>query len=294
MVRMPRQIPFSTGTIFRQGYNCALYVDIEARELTIRGRISGLSSGQEATAAATPERTTGREVHCISVKPWTLPRHIGPLTAVQAIIIADDQAATDLNHLQWKALAEWVSQGGTVFIPMSLNEAEERLLKAAPLRGLAAGLSEDDSVRQVGLGCIRRYAGTLRKDEDADARRVLAESIAHIRKNEIYSHQSIGNGTAHGNMATRNRLRVIGFFAVYMFLSGIVPLVLVRSSKKRIAIFTATIVVSAAGLAGLLDGYLRSSKGNIHLTTIAKLTPGGAIEVGNVSAQSAGGRSSMV
>lgn len=288
-----RQLPIATGSDFDPNINFVLFLDVQGRRLPLKDPENNQTFYNDGEPHVAPAH--GRPVRCLSAKPWQIPRHPGPLSPLQAIIIQDDETANELNHLQWRALAEWMCQGGTIFVPESSTLVPEQLLKASPLGNSPPVQLESFSTTRVGLGSIRTYPSSLLREDSEDLRGEITGTIARLDQNELVSAaRRAGPGYRDGKNSSRNRLRVLAFFGIYTLLTGIVPLVFFRIERKRIAILTTTIVLAATIMAGLLGAFLRTSEGDLNLVTIAELSPGGAVEVANIIVQSAGGRETEV
>lgn len=71
-------------------------------------------------------------------------------------------------------------------------------------------------------------------------------------------------------------------------------MLLFRLTRRQIAAYTVVAVVGASALSGLLGGYLRFSSGDLCWVTLTQAGPGGAVQVGRIELQSAGGRDTHV
>ncbi len=288
-----RQLPIATGIDFDTNISFVLFLDAQGRKLPLKEPQESQTyyNGDEIHLAP----ANGRPVRCLSAKPWQLPRHPGPLSPVQAIIIQDDETANELNQVQWRALAEWTCQGGTLFAPNSSSLIPEQLFKASPLGQSPSIQLESFSTTRVGLGSTRVYSGSLLDEGSDELRRLITGTIARLDRNELVAAaRSSEVWYRDGRNSGRNRLRVIAFFAIYTLLSGIVPLLFFRMERKRIAVLVTAIVCVATVMAGLLGAFLRTSEGDLNLITVTEFGAGGAVEVANISVQSAGGRDTEV
>jgi len=288
-----RQLPIATGSDFDPHFNFVLFLDVQGRALPLKMPEKAQAYYNDRSTNLAP--ADGRPVRCLSAKPWQIPRHPGPLSPVQAVVFQDDETANELNHIQWRALAEWMCQGGTVFAPESSTLIPEQLFKASPLGQSPAVQLESFSTTRAGLGSLRAYSASLLAEDSQELRDQLTDTIAKLDKNDLVSAvRKSDHGYRDGNNSGRNRLRVIAFFGIYTLLSGVVPLVFFRMERKRIAMLTTAIVVVATVMAGLLGAFLRTSQGDLSLVTVTELGAGGAVEVANINVQSAGGRDTEV
>jgi len=288
-----RQLPIATGSDLDADTSFVLFLDGQGRTVPLKNPKKAPAYFNDEGLHLAP--ADGRPVRCLAAKPWQIPRHPGPLSPVQAIIIQDDETAKELNHIQWRAIAEWMCQGGTVFAPESSTEIPEQLFKASPLGNEPAIQLDGLTANRVGLGSLRVYSEDLLSDASSEFRDRLAGTIAKLDRSQLVPALAETNPWySDGKNAARNRLRFLGFFAVYMLLSGIVPLVFYRMERRRIAILTVVIVGTATVMAGGLGAYLRNSEGDLNLVTVAEFGAGGAVEVAKINVQSAGGRDTEV
>ncbi len=288
-----RQLPIATGIDFDPNTNFVLFLDVQGRTLPLKDPQKNQTYYNDNELHVAPAH--GRPVRCLSGKPWQIPRHPGPLSALQAVIIQDDETANELNPIQWRALAEWMCQGGTIFASESSALIREQLVKASPLGQSPPVQLESFSATRVGLGSLRTYSSSLLNEDSEDLRSEITGTIARLDRNELVSAvRRSDHWYRDGKNSSRNRLRVLAFFAIYTLLTGIVPLVFFRIERKRIAILTTAIVLAATVMAGLLGAFLRTSEGDLNLITVAELSAGGAVEVANINVQSAGGRDTEV
>jgi hypothetical protein len=108
-----RELPISTGKTFDPTTNFALLIEDSDRRLQLP-RVGRAASGSSEwvnndTGVA---GSGGRRVDCLTAKPWQIPKHPGPLTAVQAVVFPEEVADDILNEVQWQAVARWMCQGG--------------------------------------------------------------------------------------------------------------------------------------------------------------------------------------
>ena len=288
-----RELALSTGNEFNLNYNFALFID--------HGRKLHLPSSASETIANSRSQITiageqGRPIRCLTVKPWQIPNHPGPLIVAQAMIFSEEADVGDLNKVQWRAVALWMSQGGTVFVHQESTEIIERLTQVAPLGQEAPVPSGKFLVRRVGLGSIYEYAEPLfpAGGTGTEIKRRIGETVAHLSNNQRITLLESGFHYYGGGRASTNRIMVVVFFVFYALLSGVGALVQFRASQRRIAAYTIVVVVSACVLAGLLGGFLRFSKGELRWMTVTQAGAGGAVQSAKIDIQSAGGRGKRV
>jgi hypothetical protein len=288
-----RELALSTGQQFYANVNFALFIDNGGRKLQFPGAVS--STAAIAATDLVVAGKKGRPIQCLTVKPWQMPNHPAPLAVAQAMVFREGMADADLNRVQWRAVAEWICQGGIAFVHNESSEVIERLKQSAPLNNEAAVPSGEFKVRRIGLGAIYEYARPLFASEGTEIRQLIAETIAKLSKHHISTLVDSGHVyRQRGGRADRNRFLVIGFFGVYTLLSGVVALLLFRLSQRRIAAYTIVVVVGASILSGLLGGMLRFSQGDLYLVTVTQAGAGGVVQVAKINLQSAGGRNTQV
>ena len=289
-----RDLPLNTGGNFATNVTFALFVNDGGRRLQLPGAI--VNSATVGSTPAQPTSNTGRPVQCLTANTWQIPNHHGPMIPIQAMIFRDATAKT-LNKLQWQAVAEWMCQGGTLFIHEKSEELIAALTKAAPLKSKAVKLSDDGefSIRPIGLGAIYEYSQPLFETEGNGSRKRIAQTISQLPKYHVATMAT--KGFLHdprGGRADRNRILVGGFFVIYAFLSGAVAIMLFRLTQRKIAIYTLVVVSGACVLSAGLGGMLRFSEGDLNWITVTQGGAGGAVQVARIEVQSAGGRNSLV
>ena len=288
-----RKLALTTGKQFVANVNFALFIDDSGRKLQLPGALSdttAISAKQSVVAAE-----QGRPFQCLTVKTWQVPNHPGPLIVAQAMVFPEGAVDTDLNRVQWRAVAEWMCQGGTVFVYSKSREIIDRLKDSAPLREAAPEQSGECVVRRVGLGAMYLYPRPLFTSDGSEIRQQIAETIAKLTKNHIST--LVDTGSLHrrrGGRADVNRILVVAFFGLYTILSGVVALLLFRLSRRRIGVYIVVVVVAASVLSGLLGGLLRFSQGDLRWLTVTQAGAGGVVQVGKIDVQSAGGRNTTV
>ncbi|MFO1092628.1 MAG: hypothetical protein U0992_04835 [Planctomycetaceae bacterium] len=284
-----RDLSILSGSEFVPNVNYALFIDDGGRRLEFPN--STTSTAVAGTVEMTAVGARGLPIKSLSVKTWQVPGHPGPLSVAQAIVFPETAVADDLNDVQWRSIAEWMCQGGVIYVHQKSEEVLQRLAGAAPLPVEPADLSGEFQVQRAGVGAIYQYADPLLPSENAPMRQLLGESIARLSALRLTRFVDAVNWYgARGGRAQLNRVVVLGFFLLYGVVSGLVPLVLYRLSQRRIAIYAVSIVTLAATGAGLLGGYLRMATGDLHALTVTQGSPGGLVQIGDIDVQSAGGR----
>lgn len=288
-----RELPLSTGQAFDADVNYALFVSEGGRRLQLPGAIADTSVFAADDQAVAEE--AGRPFRCLTVKSFQIPDHFGPLVVTQAVIFPETVDPRALNRLQCQALADWVTQGGTVFFSESSVDLISRVLEATPLEAGDPHPVPGFRRTAVGLGAICTYVGPLTTSAGESVRDQIAASIAGLRGRHITTLVDTGNMYhQRGGRADLNRGLIVAFFLLYGFLSGVVSLLLFRATQRRVAVYTVTVVLAASIVAGVLGGMLRLSQGDLRWITVTQAGEGGAVQVGRVDVQSAGGRNTLV
>ncbi len=237
----------------------------------------------------------GRRVQCLGVRPWQLPRHPGPFSMVQAILFPEGTSAEQLSTVQYQAVADWLCQGGTVFVHSDSAELIRQLVAAAPLDVSPPVLAETWSERRAGLGTLIEFSFPVYASSDTDGVQRMAHRISQLPRTHASGlwHVLHPYPMDTGRSAS-NRVLVLAFFGGYTFFSGVLTLVLFRGSRRRIAAWTMTVVLGASVLSGLLGGMLRLSPGDLTWMSMTKVGAGGAVQVARIVSQSSGGHSTQV
>lgn len=287
-----RELPLPAGSGFDGNVSFALFVDAGGRKLQFPPRPATTSERAPIVRDVVADEQ-GRSVECLAAKAWQIPTHPGPLLVVQAIVFSETTDAADLNRAQWRAVAEWICQGGVAFVYGQSREILDRLSDVAPL---SAGPQADEPpfvVRRLGLGAIYEYPQPLLTPAGSELRQSVGQTVAKLPKEHIGMLAKSGFlYQSGGERADRNRIVLLAFFGLYLLLSGPVAIVLFRLSQRRIAIYAIVVVGGACVFAGLLGGYLRTSKGDLQWITVTEAGAGGAVQVANIEVHSAGGRNS--
>jgi len=288
-----RELALTTGQEFNSNVNFALFIDNDGRRLRFPGAVSGTASVTTSEIVVAEE--PGRPVKCLTVKSWQVPDHPGPLVVAQAMLFSEGADAAGLNQAQWRAVAEWMCQGGTVFVHVESHEIIDRLTNSAPLDADAAVPRGQFAVRRCGLGGIYEYHQPLLPSTGAETQQRIGEAIAKLTKfhtstllNSISLHRM-----AQGR-AEWNRVLVIAFFGFYTLFFAVALSLLFRLSQRRIGACTVIVVIGACVLAGLLGGYLRFSHGDLRWTSVTQAGAGGLVQAAMIDVLSAGSRNTNV
>jgi hypothetical protein len=289
-----RELALHTGNTFLANVNYALLIDDSGRTLPLPGatNTAGLQVSTELTVAG----EAGRQIECLTVKSWQVPNHPGAIIVAQAVLFPERSGAIkSLNRIQWQALAEWMCLGGTIFVHNESADIVDRLNELAPLEAGERMPSGEDSVRRVGLGAIHEYSLPLFSSGGETMRQQIATAVANLPKHHITTITgSAGINNHQVGRADINRGLVVAFFVLYTFISGAVTLVLFRLTRRRIALYTVTVVLGASVLSGVLGGILRVSEGDLRWMTVTQSGAGGLVQIGRIDVQSAGGRNKTV
>lgn len=288
-----REIAQTIGRRFDQNANYVMFVDNGGRRLSLPGALQDTDPATIDDIEVAGAK--GRPFRCLKAKPWQLPNHPGPLCVIQAIVFSEDTVERDLNQVQWKSLAEWTCQGGTVFVHEKSREIVDRIVQQAPLQIEPAIQSGAFAVRRVGLGAVFQYSAPLFSSDSDPIKQSLADVITNLKRNAINSFADMGNfRVAPERRANKNRILVAIFFSVYSLLTGIVLLFHFRLNQKQIAAYTVIVVVGASIFSVLLGGYLRFSPGALNWTTLTQAGTGGLVQVAAIDVQSTGSRNTRV
>ena len=288
-----RSLDLNTGKSFNSNVNYVLFVDASGRKLELPSAVAEVAPTNMHEPQVAGKQ--GRPINCITLKSWQVSNHPGPLIVAQAMIFPEGASERDLNQVQWKAVAEWMCQGGTVFVHKASQEIISRLMEMAPLGSDVAMESGPFAIRQIGLGALYEFDRPLMSSESAEIRQSIATIAANLSRNQIntFSDQTYVRQSRRGQ-ADRNRNMILGLFGLYTLLTGGGALLLFRLSQRKIAIFTIIMVTLASVLAGVLGGFLRFSKGDLHWMTVTQVGTGGMVQVGGIEVQSAGSRNTQV
>ncbi len=302
-----RQLPLMTGKDFSEEVNYLLFVEEGGRALQLpiekdAEDVPSVNSGSPQAAAAdsttnrySPRLGFGRHVQPVSVKSWQIPQHPGPLTVAQAMLFSDSAKLDTLNDAQWDAVGRWICLGGTIFIHESSKEVLERLRKAAPLRTQPPALLDEHQVHRCGAGSIREYSGELFSANDTVSVQGLLGATSQLSRYSILSvPDELPRAYVGSSNANFTRMMVLAVFSIYTLFSGVVALLLFRSTRRTVVTYTVSVVLIACLATGVLGTALRNSRGDLHWQSVILGSPGGAIQAATIEVQSAGGRTTRL
>jgi hypothetical protein len=283
-----RELDLATGKSFTFDASYVLFIDDNGRKLQLPGIGSDAAT---ATTDADVPGGKGRTIECLTVKSWQVPDHPGPLVVAQAAVFPTEMAPSNLNRLQWRALAEWMCRGGTLFIHNESRAVVDRLIESAPLDSEPPVSSGKFTVRRLGLGAIYEYPTSLFAKDRGEIQHAIAALAANLQNDQHRQlFESISFDSQRGGQADKNRMRVAIFIGGYTFFTGIVTLFMFRVSRRRVGIYIVAVVILACVVAGLLGGVLRFSRGDLRWLTVTHAGAGGAVQFAKIDLQSAGGR----
>lgn len=290
-----QELQLTTGREFDSWHRFALFIDDTGRgPPAVVGNQKSYPLQTQGHVVAGPD---GRPVEWVTVKTWQVPNHFGPLMMAQAVVFPEDADADALNPAQWGAIAGWMCQGGIVFVSSASDEVAEALTRASPLQPEPRADNVAADLQRIGLGALYRYQEPLYAPDNQAVRGSLAAMISQ-RPDRAALVSNLATsatvGFSRNGRADANRVLVIVVFTFYALLSGPVPLLMFRWSRRRVAVYLGSLVLTACLLSGVLGGFLRFSEGDLTWSTVTKLGAGGAVQVGNLTVQSAGGRNTQM
>ena len=289
-----RMLDLNTGHVFEKESSHVLFIDANGRNFDLPP-IGIKVDSQHDHAGRRISGPRGRHVRSLTAKPWQLPNHPGPLLGVQIIVFPDGLADRDLNMAQWNAIAQWVCEGGILYVHKSAPEIVKRLLQIAPLNADFVDQSNSNSMRRVGLGAIVEFDRSVMTGDSSEIRNEIAETASRLSHNQIYSFDDL---TVIPNMkirqADQNRNTIIGLFVVYAILVSGGGFFLCRCSQKVIAGYTISVVLLASVVAAGLGRYLSVCPGELRWETLTEVGIGGAVQTARIEVQSTGNRSTSV
>ena len=288
-----REIATSSANGFSTNQNFVLLVDDSGRRL-IAGSNKEKTAGDLVSDAVSQRSTaalTGRPVASLNMKTWQIPDHPAPLACVQAIVFPEASPAKNINKAQWRSIAEWVCEGGTVFVHAGSDDVISALTTASPLSFELAEANESRPVRRIGLGQILEYEDNLFSSAGAATRQRISEQVALLEGSTI---RDLVDGIRVNNpdyqtRAQLNRVYVASLFGFYTLFIGFFALFLFRLSKRKVMIYTVFVVAAASISAGVLGGILRVSQGDLKWGSVTYAGAGGFVQLARINIQSSGG-----
>jgi len=230
----------------------------------------------------------GQQVTPLSIPPWQLPVHPGPLTVLRGLVLADTLKPESLNDAQWNALGRWVCMGGLVFVSQNSTRLSERLLQACPLRN--DGPPSDAARMLIGAGSLYRLPGPEGTDNEQQLQQVA--QIVALEPGRVLPGAcrtlELEDWSAPASEVTLSR--VLSVLLIYAALSSL-TLIMFRSTRRWILIWT-TSVVALASLGAVAAGVsVRLSRGDMTCTVFSEPGAGGIVETAVLKLNSAGGSS---
>jgi len=293
-----RELSIATGS-FEKNTNYALFIDESGRRPLFKQPKPAAVTvpvvnpfGEELRVLADEQ---GRPVKNLSVTSWQLPDHPGPLMAAQSVIFPEATDPRLITLQQWSALARWLCQGGHIFLHADSKAVFEELSKAAPLSYEATETTGPFRTTRIGLGTIYQYQQPMMDSAGAEIRDGMRSTIAQLDKPQMLMlADSIQYTPDETGQAQVTRVYVIGFFGLFTFLSGVMSLLMMRLSKRKMAVYFTSVIVGASISAGILGAWLRMSPGDLTWVSVTQIGAGGAVQIARVDVQSAGSRSNQV
>lgn len=237
----------------------------------------------------------------LKAKPWQLPNHTSPLCALHAIVLADNWEDSELNRVQYRVLAEWICQGGQLFLSNQSSKIRQQLVDSSTFVLEPPSNVGRFTQYQLGLGAIYEYPAPLFGDSGKELRQELAQVITALPRcltNEMIAtchERSMASWPQHiRKRSESNVLLMLGLCLTYGLLSGIVVLGMFRRSSKTIWAYTVTIVALASVAAGSLGHYVRTCPGDLNWATLTCVGHGGSVQFGTICMYSSGGQQSQV
>lgn len=289
-----RDMNLSAGRLIEHNSNYVLFVDDGGRKLNLPGDDFDVST-TIVTYEVPVAGISGRPIRTVTLKPWQVNNHPATLMIAMAMVFPETAAERDLNQVQWKAIGQWVCEGGTVFVNSNSRELITRLVESIPLVSETASQSGPFTVRRFGLGAIYEYNDPLMTSQSQEIKLAIADVAAQLSRNHVNSFFDSGMVFfSRGGQTDQNRLWIGGLFGIYTLLSGLGSLMLFRLSQKRMAMYIITVVFCASLAAAGLGGYLRLSKGDLRWLSVTEAGEGGLVQVALLDVQSAGSRNTHV
>ena len=281
-----RELALATGRDFSEDLNYVLFVDEEGRLLPLPRSENGGSGLRQYV----PQTGRGRTVQPVSVRPWQVAQHPGPLTVAQGMVFAESMKAESLNDAQWDAVGKWICMGGTVFVFEKSTELIERIRAATPLIEQPPILADNLTTYRCGQGSIREYAGSLFSASESQPSVIIAIAASQLSRHSTTAIlESMQFQREESPNAEITRIWVVTLFIIYTLLSGS-ALFLMRLSRRGMLTFTGSVVATACIAASVLGGMLRNSSGDLQWISITRGGSGGMTQMGKINVQSAGGR----
>lgn len=298
LVLWRRQLLLNNGVTYNRTSNHVLIVNDSQRMLEFSGSETDSDNDPSAAAPAPPPpnvvvvNQTMPPLVSMNAMTWQLPTHVGPLRPISAIVFPGPMPADRLNAGQWKALAEFVCQGGTVFLPASEEHLRDALSAASPLGLLPPQERDGWTTWESGLGAVRTFDGALFLEQANPEESRIAELIKTQEHQDLHRQIALSSHYyRESGRAERSRISILTFMTIYTLLSGLVTLAFVRRKSRTVAMYVGSLVGVACIAAVILGGGVRLSQGDVSWVSVTRLTENGALQYAEFEVQSAGGRS---
>lgn len=275
---------------YAPGKAALLYVEDGGRSLKFPGVAT--ASGGTLPGDYVPANGIGSQVIPISIAPWQMPVHPGPLTALRAVLLAKNLRPESLNDTQWDALGRWVCMGGLVFISQQNDKLINRLLEACPLR--SHGPPDESASVALGSGSLYRLPPTTEGAADEQQQLKIAE-IVSLQPPRILPglFRNLEQTEWSTPSSEQTLVRVMAVLLIYAVTSTL-TLLMFRSNRRRILIWTCSVVLLGCLGAAIAGISVRMSRGDMNWSIITEPAAGGIVQHGMIRLNSAGGSSFRV
>ncbi len=275
---------------YASGKAALLYVEDGGRSLKFPGVAT--ASGGTLPGDYVPANGIGSQVIPISIAPWQMPVHPGPLTALRAVLLAKNLRPESLNDTQWDALGRWVCMGGLVFISQQNDKLINRLLEACPLR--SHGPPDESASVDLGSGSLYRLPPTTEGAADEQQQLKIAE-IVSLQPPRILPglFRNLEQTEWSTPSSEQTLVRVMAVLLIYAVTSTL-TLLMFRSNRRRILIWTCSVVLLGCLGAAVAGISVRMSRGDMNWSIITEPAAGGIVQHGMIRLNSAGGSSFRV
>ncbi len=275
---------------YSSGKAALLSVEDGGRSLKFPG--VAMASGGTLPGDYVPANGIGSQVMPISIAPWQMPVHPGPLTALRAVLLAKNLRPESLNDAQWDALGRWVCMGGLVFISRQNDKLVSRLLEACPLR--SHGPPDDSASLALGSGSLYRLPPATEGATDELQQLRIAE-IVSLEPPRILPGlcRDLEQTDWSTPSSEQTLVRVMAVLLIYAVTSTL-TLLMFRSNRRRILIWTLSVVLLGCLGAAIAGISVRMSRGDMNWSIITEPAAGGTLQHGIIRLNSAGGSSFRV
>jgi hypothetical protein len=223
-----------------------------------------------------------------TIRPWQLPVHPGPLTAVRTVLLSPLLSPEQLSDVQYRALARWVALGGVVMLSEESPGMLERLQQHLPLQSRPAVMLDGLKTYCCGQGMIRQFVAAEFGQEDSATMAVIGEAVAAAVSSPLFARlsqrqqlQESAGITVAGNEAI---LALFGLYAV----AAALPIVMFRSTRQRQISWLAGVVLTASAGAGALGFAIRNRPGDLSLQTLTWIGEDCLVQAAGITLRSAG------